>query len=126
MSSSFQKWQQEDAHDYLHSLLEDLDNCVLGTGHFIPCSFFQGGSFVSFVVVSEVKYVVCQNPVKIVAYHQVLDMEPFFSNHQQEKVEMKYELYSVLVHAGFFLNSGHITTLYALAMMIGMRWMIYR
>ncbi|GLJ46688.1 hypothetical protein SUGI_0984250 [Cryptomeria japonica] len=194
MSSSFQKWQQEDAHDYLHSLLEDLDNCALGTGHFNPCSFFQGSSFVKKIfggclrsqvkcthcchcsnafepfidlsleideadsltsalqsftrvesIVPDFKYR-CDNchqnaPIlkqftisqpsdvlviqlkrfannglfgcfgdkvqKMVAYPQVLDMEPFFSNPQQEKVEMKYELYAVLVHAGFSLNSGH-------------------
>lgn len=191
MSSSFQKWQQEDAHDYLHSLLEDLDNCALGTGQFNPCSFFQGSSFVKKIfggclrsqvkcthcchcsnafepfidlsleideadslasalqsftrvepIVPDSKYR-CDNchqnaPIlkqftisqlpdvlviqlkrfsnnglfgdkvqKMVAYPQVLDMEPFLSSPQQEKVEMKYELYAVLVHAGFSLNSGH-------------------
>ncbi|KAH9299698.1 hypothetical protein KI387_031380, partial [Taxus chinensis] len=193
-SSYFQKWQQEDAHDYLHSLLEDLDNCALGVGCFNPCSFFQGSSFVKKIfggcLRSQVKCTHCfhcsnafepfidlsleideadslisalqsftrvetivpdlkhrcdnchQNaPIlkqftisqpsdvlviqlkrfsnnglfggfgdkvqKMVAYPRVLEMEPFLSNSQQDKGEVKYELYAVLVHAGFSLNSGH-------------------
>jgi len=46
MSTSFQRWEQEDAHEYMHCLLEDLHNCALGPEPSNSCLCFEGNTFI--------------------------------------------------------------------------------
>ncbi|KAK9095289.1 hypothetical protein Scep_026758 [Stephania cephalantha] len=44
---------------------------------------------------------------KYVEYPLRLDLQPFSSNEEHSDVPLKYELYAVVVHTGYFPNSGH-------------------
>ncbi|XP_057976274.1 ubiquitin carboxyl-terminal hydrolase 21-like isoform X2 [Malania oleifera] len=44
---------------------------------------------------------------KHVAYPLELDLQPYISGSQTNNVELKYELYAVVVHVGLSSNSGH-------------------
>lgn len=46
MSTSFQRWDQEDAHEYMHCLLEDLHNCALGPEPSNPYLSFEEDTFI--------------------------------------------------------------------------------
>ncbi|KAK9144533.1 hypothetical protein Sjap_004436 [Stephania japonica] len=44
---------------------------------------------------------------KYVEYPLTLDLQPFSSNEEPSNVTLMYELYAVVVHTGYFPNSGH-------------------
>ncbi|KAK9120789.1 hypothetical protein Syun_018406 [Stephania yunnanensis] len=44
---------------------------------------------------------------KYVEYPLRLDLQPFSSNEEHSNVPLNYELYAVVVHTGYFPNSGH-------------------